>query len=1195
MTTNTTPEKPKAKVKSKAKKDYSLMYFLHSVIFLIFVFTGSFMTFLYKNRYPMIVNDEILPEVLYSLIALAVIAFVSLFFLSISKFLMRVWLATASGACLAYVLGVLYPDNIGVMLSGYVSFLPQMQLDMLMNSGNLYVGVAGGFLLFLLLLIFRGGAMSLLSLPTIAAVIFLFNMSSKQVIPEIYKGSGTKVANVEVKEGEEAPEEKNENIIYLMFENHVSYRSAVETAKEIDADKIANSNLNPSFIKDFYQSNDFKFYPDVYTKYKDKLKNVASVLNPYEEKVGVEFYNRDDASYFTNSNDQKLVLLKNDVFKKLQEDGYKLNIYQTYPFDFCKGYGKMDRCVTYPAPMGALYQTDLEPGQRFLLLIGHILQSIPVGKTAVAFLQEKFPKLDVPFINASYSESLPIGQADVIHRLSRDVSQAKGKNVFFAHVDLPMYPYIYNENCQLNKNPMKWREQKEYGYHKDYRASENSKRAYMQQTACLYGQLQYMINELSESKALDNTKIIIHGDQADGIQKSAVSLASKSVVERTTEEIKDKDLTIYAIYEPNKKFEFEKKICDIETLIKKDLYADKDAKCEAYEYRKEITDDIKVELKKWFENDYDKLLVTTGDYKKVYQTWLEKGGQEFMSQIDQRMKQQDKALEGKINFVAPPKLKPSKEKKDIAFVPVPEAKAPADEPSVELPKIEDKPADAENNTVIIEEQIEKQVDIKTNEAKPEEVKKEVGEKVPSVDKSSEPKLPVVEMPNVETPKLEASVEAPKTELPTVEVPKVETAPNVVEATKEAPLANVPPKSEIVLEKNQVMENNTSTDVKVEETKNDNGEVKKVVTTTVVEEVVVKTIPDPKPEEPAVKVPALEVIDTDLTEVKQISLPKVDEKLENERWKNVNKTKEEKVKNNSENVVDPSLETNQQKEEIVGIEKTTTTTVVTTTSVEGNHDTSNVVIDQNAPVVEKPSTEVQDSLPQPQQNNEQAQSVTETSVENKTEVVENTQPKVSQEGETSNTNEVNTKDEKQDLSKEDPKPRERKPVEDPVVAERIENAIKQAEERQKIANEQLTKEQELARQRKQERLEQSDFTKEVTFQKENERGETDTYIYIETIPNPNKKVNKPKTKELDQELIKVDTSVERDLPNIQIETNASNESSNLEKTTELENTENKKSEEATSKVEQTMPENTQVETVEKTVVSNENEGVVMGEK
>ncbi len=668
----------------KQKNEASFTFFMHGSLFVFFMTAFTFLLFLYVNKYPLILNNEILPEVLFACFGLLVFSFVSLFLLSFCRFLARAYIALIAGGALACVLGQILPYNVGNYAAHYLPFLPRDLLMIVADHGNQAVAVAGFVFFFVLLQICRGGAMAFLSLPALIGLFLLMNTAAKRQVPEI---SGVSPADFAKSVGDG---EKTQNLIYLILANHAGYNAAAESWQTLH-DKVSdpqNLPLSPKFVPAFYRSNKFLFHPTVYLRYRDKYRNIGTALNPTLTEIGDDLFNRDDSAYYIGSTDSRAFATRNDLFAKFKERGYRLNVYQTYPFDFCKGAGKgtVDFCETYPAPLGALYQADLSTATKLMLMFGHWLYSMPVGQQFADFAYKKlkgsFDPSSVPFVGNPLSRSLPLGQPTVLSRLRKDVLASKGKNVFFAHVNLPHYPYVYDENCRLKKDPMTWRSFAPYTEKKELNGELKRWEDYNRQLLCTYGQLEYLIKDLENAKLADKTTIVVHGDKGAGIRKEKADDIVMQRVDKTMARFKSDMTTTFAVFKPeNKKAQTDAKPCDLGTLIARDVLGDENALCQSPDFAN-FTPEEREKAESWLNTPVPESYMKTDGFDGYYADWREKGGDAFMASLDERLTLADKAVDknAKIGFVAPPDFaaasektaaKPAKQNGVPDFFPVP--------------------------------------------------------------------------------------------------------------------------------------------------------------------------------------------------------------------------------------------------------------------------------------------------------------------------------------------------------------------------------------------------------------------------------------------------------------------------------------------------------------------------------------------
>ena len=654
----------KGKEKTPAPKDESsIAFFLNSSLFVFFVTAWAFVRFLYSNRYPLVLNNEVLPEIIAVFAGLLVFSFLVMFLLSPVRFLARVFLSFVAGASAAYLLGVYSPYNVGEYIASFLGFLPHQAVLSIAANGNLIVGVLVGFAFFAAVNIIRGGAMALLSLPALCALFYMFNASAQQKIPLSVE---KKAALAQVEEGKGG---ENQNLVYLMLADHAGYAYAREKWAAKAGDKDADDKT-PYFVNDFYQDNGFTFYPHVYSRFPDRYRSVASVLNPSKKEIKGEMFGRGTGTYYSSSEDARVTFSENELFKKLKEAGYNLNVYQSHPFNFCDGAesGGIAGCFTYPAPIGALHSTDLSLTSKVALLVGHWLNSSPLGRGLVDAVRGKLidhnVKIsDFPIIGVPYVNSTPVGQADLLMQLREDLKKAQGKNVFFAHLALPHYPYVYDRFCRLKKDPRLWRINRPYAGVSEPKEEERRWDQYNQQLFCTYAQLNAAIRDWEASGDLKNTRIVIHGDKGAGIVPSAKDIQLVSKLDQAMERMKRNSSTVFAVYpSASKKAEVKASPCDLGSLVKMYVLGEKPSACVLPELNNPDAAE-KAKLEKWLATPVAGIDFKPKEkYSETYAKWLESGGQSFLSATDlrrRRLKGED--MPAAVRFVEPPEKSAAKD------------------------------------------------------------------------------------------------------------------------------------------------------------------------------------------------------------------------------------------------------------------------------------------------------------------------------------------------------------------------------------------------------------------------------------------------------------------------------------------------------------------------------------------------------
>ena len=646
-------EKNRKKIQKKAQvkkaDDASMAFFLQAVLYSSFLSVVTFLLFLHENEYPLIIDNNILPEVVACCGVLFAISVVLTLVSSVHRLVLNLFLSVLTGLAAAYILGVLFPVNFGEALlrrlpdfsAGFSSFLAK--------NGNMLAGVAASVFMFFLLWTYKSGFLGLCTLPLLCAAIYLMNAGASRPLPDIA------TAKPVTSEEENAPA-KPSNIVYLLLTDHAGYDySLLKWQKET---RQKGDGLVPFFVADFYKENNFDFYPKAHTRHLQRYKNIGGLMNPKSTELPDGLFAYADSVYYKGDEDARVILTKNDLFKHFKNDGYRITVYQSHPVDFCKSAdGPVDKCVSYPAPLGFIYNAPMATADKAILLAGEWLNSAPLTKEILTFARKKLVdrrmiSAQTLFFGNPVSKALPLGQQEILTRLKNDVLTASGKNVFFAHIALPYEPYMYDASCKLIPQPEKWTLASPSDARLDSKGEKNRWKQYVAQTNCLYGHLNTFMEALKKADVLKNTKIVITSDKGADIGEDAYALRNMSPFDRNMAEIKKNVSTIFAVYDPDlKNPERHADACDTATLTGRYLLGDKDAACQDTDLKaKRLADNEIREVQMYLTQPAaDSRYNDPSDLKKWYADWLANGGEALTAALDGEYK--NIAISGYLNVI----------------------------------------------------------------------------------------------------------------------------------------------------------------------------------------------------------------------------------------------------------------------------------------------------------------------------------------------------------------------------------------------------------------------------------------------------------------------------------------------------------------------------------------------------------------
>ena len=802
-------EKNRKKIQKKAQvkkaDDASMAFFLQAVLYSSFLSVVTFLLFLHENEYPLIIDNNILPEVVACCGVLFAISVVMTLVSSVHRLVLNLFLSVLTGLAAAYILGVLFPVNFGEALLHHLPDFSAGFSAFLAKNGNMLAGVAASVLMFFLLWTYKSGFLGLCTLPLLCAAIYLMNAGASRPLPDIA------TAKPVTAEEENAPA-KPSNIVYLLLTDHAGYDySLLKWQKET---RQKGDGLVPFFVADFYKENNFDFYPKAHTRHLQRYKNIGGLVNPKSTELPDDLFAYADSVHYKGDEDARVILTKNDLFKHFKDDGYRITVYQSHPVDFCKSAdGPVDKCVSYPAPLGFIYNAPMATADKAILLAGEWLNSAPLTKEILTFARKKLVdrrmiSAQTLFLGNPVSKALPLGQQEILTRLKNDVLTASGKNVFFAHIALPYEPYMYDASCKLIPQPEKWTLASPSDARLDSKGEKNRWKQYVAQTNCLYGHLNTFMEALKKADVLKNTKIVITSDKGADIGEDAYALRNMSPFDRNMAEIKKNVSTIFAVYDPDlKNPERHADACDTATLTGRYLLGDKDAVCQDTDLKaKRLADNEIREVQMYLTQPAaDPRYNDPSDLKKWYADWLANGGEALTAALDEEYKQteiRESNKKGNVKFIAPQEFsrlneakrnREKKKKQKTVNVPVPaqlpddlpiaDDNAPVEENALAAELPEDTPA--ENETKKTEEPVKTPDETETAE------KQEITET--SAAKTAEQKT---DEPTATQPDTKKTAAQPASEIPAVE--EVEEEIEAIVVIEPAPAAKpVPHKADAV--------------------------------------------------------------------------------------------------------------------------------------------------------------------------------------------------------------------------------------------------------------------------------------------------------------------------------------------------------------------------------------------------------------
>ncbi|HBF13428.1 MAG TPA: hypothetical protein DDW49_08620 [Deltaproteobacteria bacterium] len=282
-----------------------------------------------------------------------------------------------------------------------------------------------------------------------------------------------------------------ENVLYIILDEHIGVEGMPPEHPQTKA-------LQED-IRDFYQKLGFTLFTKAYSPYFTTDNAIPNILNGTQKET----------MWFGEKG--KRELFKNDLFDAALQAGYDLHVYQNDYIDYC-GEG-IATCEEYPKINPAsLIKEGYSLKDRFIFLGNVVLQSNSVYRQLRrrTVLGRFFPAL---------TGGLGV-VPQVFGGIKKDILQKGSYQLFFVHMLMPHFPYVYDASCK----PLPVQDWEMKNRYSEDAPSMNTPETYDKKYALYYGQIRCLMKleedlfeSLQKEGALENLMVVIHGDHGSRI------------------------------------------------------------------------------------------------------------------------------------------------------------------------------------------------------------------------------------------------------------------------------------------------------------------------------------------------------------------------------------------------------------------------------------------------------------------------------------------------------------------------------------------------------------------------------------------------------------------------------------------------------------------------------------------------------
>jgi hypothetical protein len=293
-------------------------------------------------------------------------------------------------------------------------------------------------------------------------------------------------------------------LVHILLDEHIGVEG-------IPTD-IQHGLETKSLLKTFFEYYGFRLYGRAYSRYHQTRNSLSHMVN-YPSKP------------LDNPSNTNLILHPNRYFEDMRSAGYNIHAIQIPYLRVCSpSENTTASCFTDDqSGIGSLQHVDVSVEDK-AILIYKIYGSLSVINKASGKLNGYIQRIawrhgwDWPDWWSNEQGMAPLRALTTISALGGEVARAAPGQMFFAHLLVPHFPYVFDARCNVRK-PAEW----EPAYDEEplpRNTIESRKRRYLlylEQVQCLYRRLGEIFEEWRRAGVFDRLKIIIQGDHGSRI------------------------------------------------------------------------------------------------------------------------------------------------------------------------------------------------------------------------------------------------------------------------------------------------------------------------------------------------------------------------------------------------------------------------------------------------------------------------------------------------------------------------------------------------------------------------------------------------------------------------------------------------------------------------------------------------------
>ncbi len=309
---------------------------------------------------------------------------------------------------------------------------------------------------------------------------------------------------------------------------------------------IAGGTDLAKMIEKHHRDRGFVVYPNAYSSYAQTVFAIPALLNNQAGRAAVGTLTWANDATTARQNNWLTVLAKRE---------YQVRVYGSKYLDFCQD-DAVAFCQLYSTnSIHSLIEADLPTLKKYRVILDKFDDGVKLfwfTSAVIDVIKTKFfgwsPNTDSLWQRNAPRLS-PFAAFSMIQDIVKDIENGAAGKVFFIHLILPHYSYVFEDDCRIVEDEKQWlnRTQRS-GYNSPNGRKERYKR-YFKQTRCLHTALTRIYDALASTGLYEMATIIVHGDHGSRI--GLLDVNAKTVNRVSSQDLIDAYSTLYIVKRPN--------------------------------------------------------------------------------------------------------------------------------------------------------------------------------------------------------------------------------------------------------------------------------------------------------------------------------------------------------------------------------------------------------------------------------------------------------------------------------------------------------------------------------------------------------------------------------------------------------------------------------------------------------------------